>query len=350
MFKVEPDSIHLLKEFDNKVLFPGPSGRFNPIQLDGSFTYEVLGDEIVIGRARDSAQPFGAYSSPQAVQSSLPRPPHPPHAIGSKITKHQQPKVQKTIALVTLSYPESHKPSSSKALIYTVVTQTQVSIDSTSSNPKDVSSLVSGQVGFEVVFLDSKCYPILHNDATTVLEYWKSTQAKYSATLWILFLKLTMSHLHLSVGTIQRTSLIKLNKCKQVLHLNKCKQQVQVQASIDRLAKKFDFLTSFGKTFECIICRGICKNPVVAGCCRRVIGCEACVSRWATQNSTCPLCLCELRQRWQLKGLDDTLLLATHLCKDKDLPQLPHLPPDKEHADSSDSDFEPPPPIRFRRS
>ena len=182
MFKVELDSIHLLKEFDNKVLFPGPSGRFNPTQLDGSFTYEVLGDEIVIGRARDSAQPFGAYSSPQAVQSSLPRPPHPPHAIGSKITKHQQPKVQKTIALVTLSYPESDEPSSSKALIYTVVTQTQVSIDSTSSNPKDVSSLVSGQVGFEVVFLDSKCYPILHNDATTVLEYWKSTRKILAAS------------------------------------------------------------------------------------------------------------------------------------------------------------------------
>ena len=134
--------------------------------------------------------------------------------------------------------------------------------------------------------------------------------------------------LHLSVGTIQRTSL---------------KNWTSASKYIDRLAKKFDFLSSFGKTFECIICRDICKKPVVAGCCRRVIGCDACISRWDTQNSTCPLCLCELSQRWQLRGLDDMLLLANNiLCEDKDLP----LPPEKE-LDSSDSDFEPPPPIRF---
>ena len=192
------------------------------------------------------------------------------------------------------------------------MTQTQVSIDSTSCSPRDVSALVLGQVGFEVVLLDSKCYPILHNDATTVFDYWKSTR-KILAASKAAYEKLTGKAFSHTLDLVSQADNVTPTS-KRRHHSENLSDKIElVQASIDRLAKKFDFLSSFGKTFECIICRDICKKPVVAGCCRRVIGCDACISRWDTQNSTCPLCLCELSQRWQLRGLDDMLLLANNI-------------------------------------
>ena len=39
-----------------------------------------------------------------------------------------------------------------------------------------ISKLVEQQVGFEVMLLDSKCFPLLSNDSTCGPHFWKGTR------------------------------------------------------------------------------------------------------------------------------------------------------------------------------
>ena len=83
---------------------------------------------------------------------------------------------------MTLRLPDPDKPSTSKALNYTTVTQTQVSVDNSCCSPTAIASLIASNVGFEVILLDSKCYPILHTETTTEFEFWKSTRKILAAS------------------------------------------------------------------------------------------------------------------------------------------------------------------------
>ena len=98
------------------------------------------------------------------------------------ITRGRVSKVSKTIILIILQAPgNGDKPSTSK-LIYDVVTQKQVSIDPNDCSPSAVAQEVSETVRFEVVLLDSKCYPLLDNVTTSNISFWKSTRKILTAS------------------------------------------------------------------------------------------------------------------------------------------------------------------------
>ena len=70
---------------------------------------------------------------------------------------------------MSLSFKDKDKPTSSKASLkmdYSVVTQIVVSLVPSQCNVQAVGDLVAQQVGFEVVLLDSKCFPLLANEST----------------------------------------------------------------------------------------------------------------------------------------------------------------------------------------
>ena len=182
-FRLESSSIYLIKEFDNQAVFPGQSGRFNPSQIDPYYTYEVHGDPLHVSTAassqaasQENVSPFGAYPVPASTPLS---------AQPVKYFARGQPcasKVSKTIVLVTLQGPgNGDKPSTSK-LTYNVVTQIQVSIDVNDCSPSVVAREVSESVGFDVILLDSKCYPLLDNAATSVVSFWRSTRKILAAS------------------------------------------------------------------------------------------------------------------------------------------------------------------------
>ena len=135
MFRLQPDRVYLMGD---RAVFPAASGMFR--DCEPTCTYEVCRDDVntaatSIGRARD--QPFGAYPS-FSRSSSLPHPPLP-------IKARQQQRVQKSIMLVTLSLPDLDKPSTPKALVYNVITQTQVTMDPTCCNPTAIASTIYWQ-------------------------------------------------------------------------------------------------------------------------------------------------------------------------------------------------------------
>lgn len=95
-----------------------------------------------------------------------------------------------------MSAPDTDKPSSSKCslcpLEYQVITQLVVSIDSNRCSPSAVSEQVHQQIGFDVILLDSKCFPIMENDSTCAIDFWKSNR-KVLAASKDLYTKLTGS-------------------------------------------------------------------------------------------------------------------------------------------------------------
>ncbi|XP_056270262.1 uncharacterized protein LOC130193638 [Pseudoliparis swirei] len=49
-------------------------------------------------------------------------------------------------------------------------------------------------------------------------------------------------------------------------------------------------VTSVRATFQCLVCRDVMDEPVVAQCCRSLIGCRVCIDQWSATSTHCPKC------------------------------------------------------------
>ena len=135
-FRLKPGSLYLAEEFDNMVIFPHEnSGQFNRQQVDPSCSYEVNGDELAVSvtpstHASSPAQPFGGYTGP-SHQPKIPSMPRFTTSVSNPVATRKKT-LRKTIVLVSLACTSGDKPSSSKSpgLVYTVVTQIVVTLES----------------------------------------------------------------------------------------------------------------------------------------------------------------------------------------------------------------------------
>ena len=170
-----------------------------------------------------------------------------------------------------------------------------------------VSGLVRAQLGFEVILLDCKLYPIADTEATSGLDYWKSTCKNIAASRSL--------YEHLggvppgAALTVQEDDDIVIFEpsAKKAKKNNDCSLKISLEdihKKLDSIDSKVSFSTNLRKALECIICRSTVKMPVVSPCCQRIIGCKWCVERWASTKSSCPLCSARgrLSQTIQLKG------------------------------------------------
>lgn len=339
----------MIKEFDNSVIFPNEgSGKFNPSFFSAGCTYEVEGNTKDTTNAPPIAcpvrSPFGAYpkvtESLQLKHNSCV--PHPPPSRKS---------IKKTIPVINLSARDSNRPSSSKTngLMYTVVTHVIVNLNSSAGECTvgTVAEKVKAQVGFDTILLDSKLYPVLENDATSGIEFWKSTR-KIMAASRSLYERLggapSNAELLSQVDDAEVVFLEPSNK--KVKTSNSLADSTLNSVAIDKLTnidKKLDevvarvgFLDDIRKVFECVVCRCPVKSPVVARCCQRIVGCRACVERWFTTNTRCPLCSVSGRMDdvIPLKGIDD--FVAFFRPESPDLPAVTATATAATHEDSDD--------------
>ena len=83
--------------------------------------------------------------------------------------------IQKTILLAKVSLPDMNKPSLSQAnrLTHTVITSVNVELDHSlgECNVNTVPDMVKKQVGFDVILLDSKLYPLIANESTAGIDF-----------------------------------------------------------------------------------------------------------------------------------------------------------------------------------
>ena len=315
-FSLQPP-IYLIKEFENSVLFPSESsGKFNPSSLSSGSLYEVQGTEQVQDNSSlslFSARPqstYGTYPYPPPTQPpyqpSNP-PPHPP-------LRSKRKTIKKTILIANLSPRDPNKPSSSRAnrLVHTIVTQIIISLEAGECNVTRAAENVRKQIGFDVVLLDCKLFPLIDNDTTSGQEFWRSTR-KIIAVSRVSYEKIAGVAPGEELSQVDDDVVITEPPPKKVKETRECNISdcfEIVNKKLDSLCDKFSsfdgVVNAIKKIFECVICQSVVNSPVISHCCQRIIGCSRCVATWR-ENSTRPLCSVSGRMgdTFQLKGFDD---------------------------------------------
>ncbi len=145
-------------------------------------SYEVQGTAAQESLVESSLQQGSPFKQ-QSLFGSYPlSKPHPP------LLKAQRwsAVVKKTISVISLSVRDDSKGGSSRnhKLSYTIATQVIVNINTGigENTVSAVSALVKSQVGFEPILLDSKLFPLIDSDATSGIEFWKSTRRIMAAS------------------------------------------------------------------------------------------------------------------------------------------------------------------------
>lgn len=354
-FGVQPP-LFLIKEFDNSVIFPSDgSGKFNPSAFISGATYEVQGNTGAQGHNNTSStslSPYGVYQVPRCPQSSFPPMPHPPapHAARRRV-------VNKAILLAKLAARDPDKPCTSKSarFSYTVITSIVVKLDHVMGecNVDTVAELVRAQVGFEVILLDCKLYPLIAHDSTSGLDFWKSTR-KIIATSRSTYEKLVGKSPRQEISTVDGDVEIIEPAAKKPRIADETVADIlqkvcNVERDVKSINEKLQFISDIKKGFECVVCRLPCREPVVSSCCQRIIGCGECVSRWANSNSRCPLCRIETSTTtsFHLKGIDCITGLF-RLVDDRDNVGEATVEVDTATSEDSSNEFEDLP--SFRRA
>ena len=309
--------IHLIKEFDNAVFFLNEgNGKFNPSAFIIGATYEVQGSTApqrsvapnpISPTFSQAMSPYGTYPVPQYPQSNP-----VPHVPSPRV---RQRIIKKTMLLAKLALRDVSKPSSSRAnrLTHTVITSVVVSLDQSMGecNVASAAEIVKRQVGFEVILLDSKLYPLIESEATSGFDYWKSTR-KIIATSRTVYEKLIGKSPAEEIKQVDEDVVVVDHPRKKIKLTSDGDDVViltkleEVEKAVREINEKLGFLGELKKAFECIICRLPSESPVVTMCCQRVVGCDECVKKWREAHSRCPLCSVEGRMRecFNLKGVD----------------------------------------------
>lgn len=340
----------IVRKNGNMAVWPRGGKFTGPLVLPGA-AYEVRGhmptDNSNAGKGVSSS-PFGVYTSPSFSGSTA--------AAGPSKKKTWT----KVIMIITIKKRGGEKrPWKGNVKVeYEVVTQTHVTLDSSSCTVRRVTELLRKQLNMEVVLLDSKCYPLMMNDSTSGEGFWKSSR-KVLAANKALYLKLTGRSTELGRASIDLTkeetsdsdssgSIIEPATKRHCLSSTLNDKLDEIAHGVANIQKVMMFMKNMQNTFQCVICKGVVSAPVVASCCRRIVGCQQCVATWLRGHNSCPHCSATLEGQFTLRGLDD-VTQALQVTVEEPTPSssgpqpvfISH-PPDLE----SDSDFDDLPPFR----
>ena len=193
----------LVRRNGNIAVFP-KGNRFTGPLIAAGWAYEVKSRQQEAG----SSSPGPSSHLPQAGVSMTPYPTPPPPSVSAfgaytgptcsqptmsvPISTSRSKKTwRKTIILVSLTKREGVRACKGKSRVdHEVVTQVVVNLGPSACSVSSVTDLVRKQVDFNVILLDSNCYPLLGNESTSGEGFWKSTR-KVLATSRELYRKLT---------------------------------------------------------------------------------------------------------------------------------------------------------------
>ena len=282
IFRVLPNTLFLVEEIDNVAIFPDDSGHFKPSQLSNGTTYEVHGEDVdrpmEASALSQPSTPFGAYTSPVFPASKQ-----------SLIPKSKS--LRRAISLVSLSAIDPTKPGSSKAskFDYTIVTQVYVCLTPDQCNVGSVTDLVAKQVGFAVILLDCKCYPLPSSPVTCCVDFWKGSRKIFAAS----------KSLYNQLNDDDFTEIPEPKKRKH--------GEALILKKLEILENRVTTPVEIRKALSCNICQGIASPPVVYSCCQRVVACDKCNQTWRKDNDRCPLCNTSTPIFFELRGFDDVI-------------------------------------------
>ena len=349
MFEMDSSlPIWIVKKNGNIAVWPR-GGTFSGPLITVSGVYEVKGQPLQLKPTSEpptSASPFGAYMLPPYSGSMRPSPlvtqAHPP--------VKRKKGWSKTVVLVSLRKREG-KGGSTKGnsrVEYDIVTQVTVTLDSSSCTVRRVADLVSKQVGVDVILLDSKCYPLLENDSTSVESFWRGTRKVLAANRAI-YGKLTGQCTNVQNASVDLTgddsdsSSVGMppslkRPCRDALPSSIEEKLDTIVRGVSSVQRLMTLMGNLQQAFQCVVCRGTVTSPVVAKCCGRIIGCQRCVDGWHEHHATCPHCASTLSEHFVLRGFDEVANCLHLAMEPHDSPVRSAVPTPPPLPSSSESD------------
>ena len=275
---------YLVEEIDNTAIFPTDTGRFRTTQISPGMTYEVHGEVAAKGQqphSDTSAQPnspYGLYTAPVFASSQRP---HSTPTNQSHFTRVPKKAIRKAISLVSLTSVDASRPSTSKSskMEYGVITQVFLCLTPDQCNVRSVSDLMAEQVGFPVILLDSKCYPLSSNSGTSGTDFWKSTRRILAASK-SLYEQLSGHDSGVEHAEVELTQPSNKKPRKDTCTL------VEILDKVSAIKQKVSVPRELTKALQCSICQGIASPPVVSSCCQRVVACAGCNHTWSGISRT----------------------------------------------------------------
>lgn len=134
--------------------------------------------------------------------------------------------------------------------MHNVITQIIISLDPSACNLTQAAQSVKMQVGFEVILLDSKLFPLLDNESTAGVEFWRSMRKIIAVSRTTYLLKLAgvpgqeLSH-------VDTDEDIATTPCKKI----KSSQSEKIDGIIEKLDflnKNLTFVENIKKLSECV--------------------------------------------------------------------------------------------------
>ena len=83
---------------------------------------------------------------------------------------------------MSLSKKNKNEKAKSVKLEYAVVTQVVISLGHNQCNVPAATKKVTEQVGYELIILDCKCFPLLTSEGTSGQDFWKSQRKLLAAS------------------------------------------------------------------------------------------------------------------------------------------------------------------------
>lgn len=93
----------------------------------------------------------------------------------------------------------------------------------------------------------------------------------------------------------------------------------ELNNKIDKLIEKNEqkdiIEKSILESFKCCVCLKVVSKVMVAGCCKRIIGCQSCIEQWFSDQDCCPLCKAanSKDKAFLLKGMDEFIAVVSGL-------------------------------------
>ena len=116
-----------------------------------------------------------------------------------------------------------------------------------------------------------------------------------------------------------------------------------VKQCLQRLEKRSMVEDEIKRAFECTICKQVARQPVISGCCQRLVGCKNCLDMWLAHSPVCRLCKGNsiITAKVELKGFNDLLALFPQGTSENRTQALSA----SQGREADDDDFESSPPF-----